>query len=322
MSLSRRFRTTSAKLLFRVFPCLALGLVLLRVYPRDLIPGLAGIYYLTPTPVISLFLLPAFFRALQQRHPRPAALFAIAGLLLAVWPFRGALFPRGPVDLPLEKERRIVFWTPDHYHYTTVDEAFAFLRDLQPDVIGMVEGNVDIGRQKRVHGELFSNYTMELLDYAMIVLHRGRTIERGFTVVGKGRAALSTVTIEFPESAEPVRIALYDQNSNPFLHRKDSLREAVALLMEEPDLPTLLMGDFNLPKSSLLLRPVRKSFRPTDPRGPEGLPHTYPRFLPLVPIDQVWTRGGFTVHDARLLSTDLGWHRPIVLDLTLPDPDG
>lgn len=322
MSPLRRMRSLLAKLLLRIFPFLALGLILLRLYPRDLLPGLAGIYYLTPTPVIAaVFLFPAFLHALWKRRRRPLVLYGLAGLLLAAWPFRGVLFPPPAVESPGEG-RRVVFWTPDHYNFTTVDEAFAYLRGLDADIIGLVEGSVDIGRQRRCANELFPNYTMELLDYSMLVFHRGRTLERSFTFVGDGRGALSTVEIALPDTGQRLRVALYDQVSNPFLHRGDSLRETVRILMEKPELPTLLMGDFNLPKSSLLLRPVREHFEATRPRGRVGLPHTYPRFLPLVTIDQVWTRGDFTLHHARILDTTLSWHRPIVLNLSLHGTSG
>jgi hypothetical protein len=315
-------RSLLAKLLLRIFPFLALGLVLLRIYPRDLLPGLAGIYYLTPTPLIAaVFLFPAFLHALWQRRTRPLVLYGLGSVLLAAWPFRGVLFPPPEVDLPADS-RKVVFWTPDHYQFTSVDEGFAYLRGFDADIIGLVEGSVDIGRQRWRASELFPNYTMELLDYSMLVFHRGRTLERSFTFVGDGRGALSTVEFALPDTGQPLRIALYDQVSNPFLHRKDSLREAVRILMEKPDLPTLLMGDFNLPKSSLLLRPVREHFQATQPRGRLGLPHTYPRFLPLVTIDQVWTRGNFTLHDARILDTTLSWHRPIVLNLSLHGTSG
>ena len=221
----RPIRSIFANLLLRIFPFLAVALVLLRIYPRDLIPGLAGIYYLSPTPVIAALLFPAFLHALRKLRWRPLMLYGSAGVLLAAWPFRGVLSPPEPTEPPTEA-RKVVFWTPDHYHYTTVDEGFAYLRGLDADIIGLVEGSVDIGRQRWRASELFPHYTMELLDYSMLVFHRGRTLERSFTFVGDGRGALSTVVIELPGNRQRLRVALYDQVSNPFLHRRKSLREA------------------------------------------------------------------------------------------------
>lgn len=303
----------------RPLTIIAFFLLLLHLWPGDRFPLLAPVYYLSPLPFIGLLFLPGLVQQLRRRRWLAALLLALLTLAPALWHYRMLLAPApSPAPLPdatgEAQPLRIVFWTPDHYEFSDLEEAFFFLADFNADVIGLVEGNVDFGRQKVLAREYFPHQQMELLDHGMLLIHSGELLHREIHRVDGGRGALQRCTLRL--RGREWQLALYDQDSNPFYSRGPSLRE-VAGLLPDRSVPLLLMGDFNLPHSAPSLSPLRQRLRPVFPELRGQNPYTWPAAFPFLAIDQVWYSPHFQPAEVHLLSTPLARHRLIRMSMVL-----
>lgn len=291
------------------------ALLLLHLLIGDRWAPLAPLYYLSPFPLIGLLFLPGLFRQFHRRRWPRAGLFLFLCLAPACWQYRALLLPHPPVAPAASAQSlRVLFWTPDHYAYTSLPEAFAWMASLDADVIALVEGNVDFGRQKTLAKTHFPHQSMQLLDHGMLLIHSGEFLHRAFHFVDKQRGALQLCRLRI--RGHELHIALYDQNSNPLYSRAPSLRQLHQRL-PAPEVPVLLLGDFNLPHNAPSLAPLRRSLAPVFPHVNEGLPYTWPDSLPFLAIDQVWFSPHFQPLDVAVLPTSMARHRPILMNFTI-----
>lgn len=86
-------------------------------------------------------------------------------------------------------------------------------------------------------------------------------------------------------------VILVDIRSQPWLSRRPALEAIFQQALR--DRPTLVMGDFNTPAESLLLKSaVNGHLHPAHDFPVSGFRETWPWGLPLLTLDQIWTGGG------------------------------
>ncbi len=303
-----------------------LGL-LVRVTLRDAYPVISLVYYMTPWPVLIALLVPeTVTRAFRRQQPGFLAMLTLMLALLFVWmhqSYRLTLEPPGAHESALRAQEstpfRIVFWTADTYEFVPLEEAAEDICKLEPDIIALIEGNVDWGRQIRVYGDLFPDHQIQMLPHSMLMLHQGRLHRRVARYFDKRNSALTEV--ELRQDDLLLHVALLDQRSTPTYSRKQSFGELADYIRTLPgDKNFILMGDFNTPVDSVHLRPFREILTPAFEAAGVGWAETWPSYFPVHSLDQVWT--GPTVRVLRCTPKRLSFrgHRALVIDVTFKAP--
>ena len=100
---------------------------------------------------------------------------------------------------------------------------------------------------------------------------------------------------------------------------REVVERVFELARETPDLPTIVMGDFNTPIDSVWFDGARDDFTHAFEQAGRGMLTTWPAPAPLLAIDHIWLSRQFRIDCA-----SIGWswasdHRPIVTDVLLPD---
>ena len=76
----------------------------------------------------------------------------------------------------------------------------------------------------------------------------------------------------------------------------------------------LILGDFNTPRESALLDPLRANLTHAFESAGDGLAETWPAFLPVLSLDQIWSSPGLRAvwceHGHSLRSE----HRAVIAD--------
>lgn len=296
-----------------------LGLLLLMLHftISDRFAWLALIYLLTPFPIIGVLFLPYALQRWCAGLKRTAVVLTLVAGAIPTWHFiRPALTSEVlHLNAASSESLKVVFWTPDHLEFTTVDEVFAYLATFDADIIAMVEGNVDHGRQKARAAELFPDYRMELLPMAMLLLHRGEVLEQTYHTVGNDSGFLNLCILKI--NGRELVVGIYDQVSNPLRRRTPAIREVRDLLAPFADGELLLMGDFNVPRTAYSVNQLGDILQPAFSCFENINPYTWPEAFPFLAIDQVWFSDALSIRDARVVDTGLANHRLLSFQLPL-----
>lgn len=291
------------------------GLLLLHVTVRDAVRWLSPLYFLTPFFAIGILFVPAALESLYRRNFRLGLLLCLIAAFFPFWHFSAPVrwFTEAPTPHPDSVPLRVFFWTADHYEFTSVDEAFQFYAASDADIIAVIEGNVDFGRQKWRASEWMPDYRLELLPEAILLLHRGKlhNVQNVYFDNRNGFVALCDIELR----GKRFYLALYDQRSNPLVSRVAAIRQLGEMLRPLAPQPVLLMGDFNSPHNAYGVGQLRSILRPLFPQFRQGNPYTWPELFPFVALDQVWFSDALSITDPRLHSTGKAHHRLITFTL-------
>jgi endonuclease/exonuclease/phosphatase family metal-dependent hydrolase len=115
-----------------------------------------------------------------------------------------------------------------------------------------------------------------------------------------------------------MRVLLVDAVVRPFSNRREMIDEVFELARETPEIPTIVMGDFNTPTDSVWFDEVRNDYDHAFEQAGRGMLTTWPAPAPILAIDHVWLS-----RQLRADCASIGWswasdHRPIVVDLEWP----
>jgi endonuclease/exonuclease/phosphatase (EEP) superfamily protein YafD len=315
MTLNRLLKCTASASLrwHRLLALSGTALVLLHLTVKDAFALLSPVYLVTPMPLPGLLFLPT---AVIDVYRRQHTWAAVAWLLIVLCCFQFIAPQRWLVSTTVPPEAsaqlKVVLWTPDNMQFTTVDDAFALLATYDADIIGLIEANVDHGRQLARRRELLPDHRMEMLPHGMLLLHRGECIVQSYHTFDNQRGGLNLCTLHI--HGRTLTVALYDQDSNPLLSRRRSINSLRATLRELESPNILLMGDFNAPHSAASVSQLERDLDPLFPHIQAFNPHTWPAFLPLVSIDQVWLSRTITANAVKIQTTGQATHKLLVFD--------
>ena len=292
---------------------LPLGTVL-HLTIRDRIDGLAVLFYLTPWPVIAAgsAVLAVFWRWKERRFPAGAfACLALAGL--AAWLGSSWFRHDGPAR---RGELRVVHWNVQRPN-SGLPATARWLREQDADIIALAEGH---GRRSST----LARWQAEFPDYRavefpgeMTCLIRGKILTQESRVFAENSyCALLRLEVR----GHPLTLLQVDITPKPLRSRQPAFTNLTALVRPHVGENFILLGDFNTPRESALLAPLRADMTHAFEAAGRGLAETWPMPLPVLALDQIWTsrrlRAVHCAHGNSLRSD----HRAVIADFDFAAP--
>ena len=287
---------------------LPLGAVL-HLTVGDRIDGLAILFYLTPWPVIAVGSgALAFFWWWKKRRRAAATFVGLALAALCVW-LSTSWFRH---DAPTRRGAlRVVHWNVDRPVGRLAGDA-RWLRAQDADIIALAEGH-----QRRKPATLarwqaeFPGYAAAEFDGEMTCLIRGKILaQESRQFAANSYCALLQTEIR----GRPVTVLQVDITPRPTQSRRRAWANLLVRARPHFGENFILLGDFNTPRESRLLAPLRADMTNAFEAAGSGLAETWPWPLPVLSLDQIWSgRRLRAVHctHGRSLRSD---HRAVVAD--------
>ena len=287
--------------------------VLVRLTVRDSLFGPSILFYIAPWPVIAAGAGAAAFFWRWKKRPLPAAavvLLAVAALaawLQSSWQRHPRPAARGAL--------RVVHWNVSR-PALGLPAIARWLRAQDADVITLAEGHSrSRSTLARWQAEL-PEYSAVELPGEMTCLVRGRILAREDRLL----AAKSYCTLIHTEvRGHPLTILQTDIYGSPFRSRAPAFTHLGTLALDHSAENLIVLGDFNTPRESALLTPLRAHLQNAFESAGDGLAETWPMPLPVLSLDQIWTspslRTVYCEHGHSLHSD----HRAVIADFVFAD---
>ncbi len=310
---SRSSRAARATAWFLGILC-ALG-ALLQIAARDRWPVVAALFYALPLPVVAALLgaLAGVFRLWMKRR-RPALIALSLAAVALVWWLSCSLFLREGAAPPAGvKPVRVLFWNASRGS-EGVEGAARAARASGADIAFVVEYcDEDTPEVRAAWRSAFAGYSATFPGRRMAIFSRGEVELGKVERLDNGScAARARVSV----SGRPVNVLLVDIFANPTQHRGPAFERLAELVRESPaDEPILVLGDFNTPRNSVLLAPLRAELSNAFETAGRGLAATWPVPLPVHCLDQVWVGGDLRAASCRHVSTWRSDHRQVLCEL-------
>lgn len=305
---------------------------------RDRVPGLAAVFYATPPIVLGVLLLvmaglgvgwPPSAVLLKsqisdskfQKTGRPRAAIlrvlivatAMLGcVFVGVWlfgNFRWASVRTTPPD-----SLKVVFWNVGRGQFASWDRIAEQLSRFDADVLALAEANSDEVQTREFWQSRLLGYSPLPLHGGMVLLVKGEATQQAAGQLAKAgrfrRVAVEARGVHFD-------IILADIISDPLSPRGPPLGKLFEIMQAQGAKPTLVVGDFNTPPTSVCFDAWRKDWsRAWDVAG-SGYQATWPQPLPVLTLDHVWGNRGLTFHRCVCGWSGCSDHRPVIVELTL-----
>lgn len=288
--------------------------VLVQLTVRDSVFGPSFLFYIAPWPVLAAgaAAMAFFWRWKKRRRPAAAlALLAVAALaawLQTSWQHHPRPAARGAL--------RVVHWNVSR-PATGLPAIARWLRAQDADVITLAEGH---SRRRstlaRWQAEL-PEYSAVELPGEMTCLVRGRILAREDRLL----AAKSYCTLLHAEvRGHPLTILQTDIYGSPFRSRASAFTQLGTLALDHSAENLLVLGDFNTPRESALLAPLRAHLQQAFESAGHGLAETWPMPLPVLSLDQIWTSPSLHAVDCEHGHSLHSDHRAVIADFDFIDP--
>jgi endonuclease/exonuclease/phosphatase (EEP) superfamily protein YafD len=190
----------------------------------------------------------------------------------------------------------------------------SWLRARDPDVIALAEASPrDSSAVERWQQE-FAGYAAAESSGNLLCLVRGQvqSHESGTLDEGSLFARLRTRI-----RGNEMTIIQVDIRASPARSRGRALSR-LAEMVKATSGPLIVLGDFNTPRESAHLDPLRQHLHMAFEKSGHGIAETWPLYAPALSLDQIWSSRGL-----RPVRTRIGWmplsdHRPFVAEF---DPE-
>lgn len=205
---------------------------------------------------------------------------------------------------------RILLWNVRN-NEANFDDIAARIREYSPDVVALAEAgkrrdSIDFWRAA------FPEYSVERLPQKMVTMSRKNLQHQKSGVLAPGsffgahRTQIGT---------SEVVIVQADIDARPVRSRRNALAELTRHIREHTGKPLILLGDFNTPRQSWHLDPIRKMLKHAFETRGSGLADTWPIPFPVLSLDQVWVSP-----ELEVIRCAQGWslmsdHRPVFVEL-------
>lgn len=285
------------------------GLLLRVTRVRDRFDGLALVFYTTPWPVIA-----AAFALLAWHGKRRAHGHAVRRYLAFTV---GALFTWGATSwhsTPPSAETpalRFIHWNVAHAD-ARLPRCARWLREQQPDIVCLAETRAVVGTPPDLWTAEFPGFASQPGQGGMLCLVRGEVLscEQGTLGVGS-YYALHRLRVRGRE----VNVLQVDLYAKPLQSRREPAAHLGEIARRHADGNLLIAGDFNTPRESAHLDPLRADFVHAFEAGGRGLAETWPIPVLALSLDQVWLGRRWRVVDCVQPWTVLSDHRPVVVTI-------
>jgi endonuclease/exonuclease/phosphatase (EEP) superfamily protein YafD len=289
--------------------------VLLRLTTlRDRFQPLALVFYTTPFPAMMagfLLLAAHAWRARHEHATRRNLLLAGGALFFWVhfsWQSRG--------ETPSPEDLRCVEWNVARPE-GRLPRIAQWLRAQDADLIALAEASGARAPALAKWQHEFPGCVLLPLPAEMLCLVRGEVVsaETGELTPGSGYALLkvrvrgrSLTLLQADIDAAPLK------SCGPAFARLTEIADAHATE------PLLIWGDFNTPRESAHLDPLRVHFHHAFETAGAGCAETWPRPLPALSLDHVWTSASLRAVRCRIGYQPWSDHRPVVTELAVGTP--
>ncbi len=285
----------------------------IRLTVRDRIPYAATIFYATPPPLLIVLALFVALRLRRLKWSRVARIVGIGGVIqLVAW---GWLAFRGEQPEPPDDSLRIVFWNVSRGDFGYEDVAKQ-IAEFDADIVTMTEA-IGRGQAPDFWRAACPEYTPLPLSSGMTLLVRGDA-----TLVEHDRAGLVCRwrVADVLVRGQPLQVAVVDFTSNPTLFRRPGFEELGELFERRGDRPLILAGDFNTPIDSAVADRLQQQATNAFEESGEGFRETWPVFLPLMKLDQLWGNRQIQWKRCQHLWSLHSDHRPVVAEFQIALP--
>lgn len=258
---------------------LTLG-VLLHLVVADSWAALRVLFYALPLPVLSAgWLLTASLWGLKRRAGR---LCVVAAIGCGLW-WYSASWCHPETGQSGVTALKVLSWNMAHERLPSGDLQ-TLVAEFGPDIVGLVEVGSRHGDPSALLSSLPPGYASQKLDHGMAVLVRGsvRVVHQTLLPSNSKFAALEAVV-----DGATWRVFIVDGASRPTTSREDVMKRVLAEARGNPR--TVVMGDFNTPLESALFTPWRVGLRHAFNEAGSGFRETWPRPVPVLTIDHVWS---------------------------------
>ncbi len=299
--------TSLAALALRIW--MMMGVMLRVTQLRDRFDPLAVVFYTTPWPVIAGGMALLALHHWRCRHPHRMHRYSVLAVgALLVWvalswysaPRRGE-----------EPSIRLSFW-----NVAQSEEALPFnaksLRRESPDVIALAEADIyRPGAIERWQSEL-PGYAVRPFWGDMLLAVRGKWLRSESGELGPSSYyALHRIEVR-GLSYTLLQVDLY---ARPIVSRREPLQKLSSMVRQRATEPLIVFGDFNTPRDSAHLDPLREELTNCFEQAGAGFIETWPGPLPLLSLDQIWTSPRLRALKCRIGGPLLSDHRAITVDL-------
>jgi endonuclease/exonuclease/phosphatase family metal-dependent hydrolase len=285
--------------------------IILRLTIRDRVPLVAVLFYATPPIVLSALAFVAAGLLLKSKCRRFAAVAAISGIVCGCWWSHSSFYQH---DSPsVADEFRVLFWNCRHgYHgWKSIAEE---IHRVDAPLIGLVEAGGYTQKQREFWRWEFVDYDIASPGSGIVLMTRGKVVRSRLIPLARGgRCGQFEVLLD----GKQLTVFVVDIKSNPFISRREPLKELTALIELERDKLTVLMGDFNVPADSAFLDDLRNSLTNAFETAGDGYAATWPLPVPVLTLDQVWVGRHLQLHGCRHLWTSFSDHRAVVTRLSI-----
>ena len=305
---------------------------------RDRVPGLAAVFYATPPIVLGVLLLgmaglgggwprSAVLLKFQisdskfQKTGRPRAAIlralivatAMLGCVcVGVWlfgDFRWSSARKTPPDA-----LKVVFWNVGRGQFASWDRIAEQLSRFDADVLALAEANSDEVQTREFWQSRLPGYSPLPLHGGMVLLVKGEATQQAAGQLARAgrfrRVVVEVRGVHFD-------MILADIISDPLSSRGPPLGKLFEIMQAQGATPTLVVGDFNTPPTSVCFDGWRADWsRAWDVAG-SGYQATWPQPLPVLTLDHVWGNRGLTFHRCACGWSSCSDHRPVIVELTL-----
>ena len=317
---SEGFRILSQQLCF-LLAIIWINGVVIRMTVRDSNDLLAPLFYATPWPVLAVLTL-VFLRYFWRQPVAVFSIIFVAHMLGAAWIMEDWHTPqlsREPADLRVLQWNvaRPIRWRP---------EIVSQVRNSNADVVAISEpipvsdGGKLIERIRAAEKDwraAFPDYSFELRGEDFLCLIRGEVLNRRLGILFSGsRYALYDVRVK----ERAMRILQVDIDARPIHPRRKAFAALVEIVGTLSDQPLILIGDFNTPRESVHLEPLQKNLQHAWLTAGAGCAETWPSFLPVLSLDQIWCGYGLSAVRCQHGVTFRSDHRPVLAELRFAAP--
>jgi endonuclease/exonuclease/phosphatase (EEP) superfamily protein YafD len=288
---------------------LIVGILLRVTQLRDRFDGLAFVFYTTPWPALALGFVGMTIHSRRTGRGHATRRYVLfTGVALVTW-IATSWYSAGPPGRG--PDLRLVHWNVARPE-TRLPRIAAWLRARDADIICLAEAqprdmsSIDLWRAE------FPGYRVQEAPGSMLCLVRGEVLS---TEPGALADGSFFARHRLKVRGRTVEVLQVDVRATPWRSRREPLQRLVQIIQAQPGARLIVAGDFNTPRESVLLRPLREQFTHCFEAAGTGLAETWPVPLVALSLDQVWAGRGWRVLGCKQPLTWMSDHRPVEVTL-------
>lgn len=298
---------------------LIVGILLRVTRVRDRFPGLSLVFYSTPWPVMAaafIGLAVHYWRRGNRHAVRRYAAFTVVALFTWV---ATSWYSTPVTDAP--PDLRFIHWNVGRPEEGLFGCA-KWLRAQDPDIICLAESRPKEFSNPQGRGNLdlwiseFPGYAVKASAAGMLLLVRGEILESHDGILSRDSYfALHRLRVR----GHAVNVLQVDLIARPTASRHEPITRLTEIT-EKTGGNLIISGDFNSPRESYHLGPLRQHFAHAFEAAGHGFAETWPSLAPALSLDQVWLSPSL-----KPLSCENRWtirsdHRPVVVTMAFGAP--